>query len=396
MGVAVPGGAIAQGASLPARMAASGAATGAMGGVYGFMEGEGLQDRAQEAQDAAKFGTAIGAAIPVAGAAVNAVGGRMAANRMAKQLAKGAETTDDMMRRGMAEYKAVDDLGVQIKPEAFDDARGRIIEALRSGTGFDELPGPGSLTPKTARVMQIMQKSADDMAGSNANPALPFRSLDQMRRQAGAAAGNVMEKSDQQAGMKVIEGLDEFVRNLTDDDVIAGDAKKLPGLIDKARKTWATMSKSQKIDDAMDAAENYRYGFSNGIKWQFKKILNSPKMSRGFSDAERRAMQRVVNGTFPEKTLELLGSGLTQVGGLVGAGLGMAGGGLPAVAGGLALTGGSMLGRKGADAVARKNAEIARALIASGKAANLPAKIDTKVAPIVEQLMRRGTAVAVQ
>lgn len=381
------------------QVGASAAATGALSGIYGFAEGEGgAQRRASDALGDAKVGAGIGAALPLVGGAINRAGNalnRGKVDRAAKRAAQGAPSTDDLLAQGARDYQAVDDLGVQIKPQSFDNARGRIVNALRSNTGFDELPGPGSLTPKTARVMQIMDEASGAMR-KEPTAALPFRSLDQMRRQAGAAAGNVAEKADQQAGMQVIEGLDDFIGALGPNDVVAGDAKALGPAIEKARKTWATMSKSQKVDDAIEAAENYRYGFANGIKWQFKKILNNPKLARGFDDAEKRAMQRVLNGTIPEKALEIAGSGLTQVGGVVGAGLGAVSGGLPGAVVGLGLTGGSMGARSLANNVSRKNAEIARALIASGKAGQLPVPVESRAGTIAAQLLRQGTAAAVQ
>lgn len=395
--LAVPVGTISQAGSLPVRMGKSAAQGAGLGAVYGALTGEDTQDRLEGVQSGAAWGAGIGAAVPAIGGAIEKATSGRRVDRAAKQLAKGAPSSDDLRTLGQQQYQQVDDLGVQIKPEAFERNRQQIVDYLRKNTGFDELPGPGSLTPKTGRVMQIMGNASDEMASAQgANPGLPFKSLDQMRRQAGAAAGNVTEKADQQAGMGVIQGLDDFVQRLTDDDVLAGDVQQLPSLITKARETWSRMSKSQKIDDAMEAAENYRWGFSNGIKYQFKKILNNPKLARGFSDAEKRAMQRVVKGSIPEKALEFAGSGLTSIGGILGGTLGMASGGIPALAAGAAVSAGSMGARRAADSVARKNAEIARALISSGKAANMPAQLELKSRPLIEQLMRQGTVAATQ
>lgn len=387
----MPFGAV-KGATTSVKALKSGGIGAGVAGTYGFTEGEGgILPRLQDAGLSVPLGFAGGYAAPhiakIGGRVVDGVKHRVAQNRAGKVAIRGAPTTEELAQQGRAAYDAVDDLGVQIRPEAFSRATDNIRGNLRANTGFDELPGPGSLTPKSARAMQIMDDASDVMANNPSNPALPFKSVDQMRRQAGAAAGNVTEKSDQKAGMEIIKGLDDFIENLSPDDAIAGDVKALPGAIKKARETWQIMSKSQKIDDAMEAAENYRWGFSNGIRWQFKKILNSDKLRRGFNAAEIKAMQKVVKGTLPQKVLDLMGSGLTQIGGIAG---GVVTGNPVA---GLALTGASMASRAGANALARKNTEAARALIASGKAGILPPLQLPGYSPQLERLTRQGTGV---
>ncbi|ETX13274.1 hypothetical protein OCH239_12610 [Roseivivax halodurans JCM 10272] len=380
-------GTLSRGASLMPRVGASVAAGGAGGATYGFMEGEGLSDRTTDAQTGAKFGAAAGlAAVPV-GAAVQRAGDAIVGRRAMANAARNAPSSEELRAMGQAAYRQIDDAGVQIKPEAFERNRQRIVDVLRRGTGFDELPGPGSLTPNSARVSQIMGEASSRMA-QESTAALPFRSLDQMRRQAGAAAGNVTNKTDQQAGMTIIEGLDDFIENLSPDDVVVGDAKALKDAIPKARDLWARMSRSQQIDDAIAQEGNYLSGGASAIRNQFAKILRNPKLSRGFSEAEKAAMRRVVQGSAPKRILDLLGGGLGQLT-QIGAGFGI--GGLPGAALG---AGTATLARKGSEAITNRNAEIARAIIAGGKMrGGLPVASEAN-RRVIEALIRRK-AVAV-
>lgn len=346
--------------TVPRKMAAGGILGGAAGGAYGFMEGEGGKDnRLQSARDNAGIAAGVGAAVPGIAAGVRGMRNAHALNKAAKKAAKGAPTTDELRAAGSALYDEVDNLGVQIKPEAFDKARGGILDQLRGNTGFDELPGPGSLTPQSSRTMQIMDEASARMA-QEPTAALPFKAVDQMRRQAGAAAGNVSNKTDQRAGAEIISGLDDFVARLDKDDVLAGDVDKLPELISKARDTWTRMSKSQKLDDAIEASDNYLSGPGTGLKYQFKRILQNKKLSRGFSQAEKRVMKRVVNGTIPEQVLRTMGSGLTQIGGALGAGMAVN----PLA--GAAVFGASKGARMLSDRIIQKNAETARRVMANG------------------------------
>jgi hypothetical protein len=386
--VAAPVGAIASTGSLPLRMAKSAATTGALSGFYGFNAGEGgFQDRAAGALPQAGMGAVIGAAIPGAGSALQTLLNSNLANAAIKKGAKGAPSSDELKAIGNALYKEVDDAGVQIAPQAFDRARGTILDDLRANTGFDELPGPGSLTPNSARANQIMGEASIRM-GADPTAALPFKALDQMRRQAGAAAGNVANKTDQKAGMTIIEGLDDFVKTLGPNDVVAGDIAALNAAIPKARDVWSRMSKSQMIDDAIEAGGDYLSGASSGIRNQFKNILRNKKLAARFSDAEKAAMRKVVSGSIPEQLLNLAGSGLGQLA-TIGGGMF---GGFPGVLAGTAVAAGS---RKLAEGVTRGKAETLRGLVANGGLPNLP-QATTVLRDLMEQRMRLGTAASIQ
>lgn len=374
-------GTVGRGAGIARQAVASAAAGAGMGATHGFLEGEGLEDRLGQARVGALLGGGVGAAAPAIGGVIQNVANNHAARRAIANSARGAPATEELAEQGRIAYQAIDDAGVQIKPEAFDRTSQQIRNNLRDRTGFDELPGPGSLTPNSARTMQIIDSAGERMA-EDATAALPFRSLDQMRRQAGAAAGNVANRADQKAGVEIIEGLDSMVRNLGPDDVVAGDVRALQEALPKARDIWARMSRSQTIDDAIEAGQDYLSGASSGIRNQFRRILRSDKLSRGFSDAEKAAMRKVINGSLPERVLNLVGGGLGQLGQI---GIGTALGGPLGFALG---TGTAAASRKAAEAITGRNAETVRALIANGGLRELPQASD-QVGRISEILARR-------
>ena len=381
-------GTLGRGASMPARIAASSAAGAGMAGTYGFTEGEGLENRGELAREGAKLGALIGGVAPMVGAGVQRLADRRASHVAIRDAAKGAPTSAQLRAQGNAAYQAIDDANVQIRPETLARTREATLNNLRANTGFDELPGPGSLTPNSARTMQIMGEAGERMA-QEPTAALPFRSLDQMRRQAGAAAGNVTNKTDARAGMEIIQGLDDMVRNLGPDDVVSGDVQTLQELLPKARDIWSRMTRSQLIDDAIEAGQDYLSGSASGIRNQFRSILRNDKLSRGFSEAEKAAMRRVINGSIPEQILNLLGGGLGQLG-QIGAGFGL--GGMPGALAGAAT---AAAARRASEAVTGRNAEIVRALIANGGLQSLPVASDS-VRRITETLLRRGAASASQ
>lgn len=382
-------GAVAQGGNLLSQIWRGALYGGATGAAYGFGEGEGgAANRRDGAKWNALLGGFIGGAVPAIGAGVRSVAQGRASRNAIAGAARGAPSTDELRAAGNALYQQVDDAGVQISPEAFDRTRAGILDRLRNTTGYDELPGPGSLTPNTARVMSIMDEASGRMA-AEPTAALPFRSLDQMRRQAGAAAGNVTNKTDQRAGMAVIEGLDDFVQKLGPEDVIAGDPDALKSAISKARDVWSRMSKSQLVDDAMERSENYLSGSASGVRNQFKNILQNKKLAAQFTAAEKAALRSVTHGSTLDQLINLAGGGLAQMGSIGG---GFAAGGPLGALAGAGLAAGQ---RKLAEGVTMRSAERARAAIASGALRNPEVMNALAIAGQVPQRLTNALGLAV-
>ena len=387
LGVAIPGGAIgtlARGASLPARIGASAAAGAGMGGTAGFMEGEGLEDRLSQAQTGGLLGAGVGAAIPVVGAGVQKIADTRTANRAIRNTVANAPTSDQLRASGQAAYRAIDDAGVMVRPDRVRGTMQGIADDIRSeGLKFDSL---GSAMPASRAALGV----ADEVSQSTAN-SVPFSDLDMLRRAIGnASASNLANRNDTRVATQALSGLDDFVRNIGPDDIDSGDIETLQTMLPKARELWSRMSRSQLLDDAIEAgSNNYRTGAASGIRAQFQRVLNNPKLIRGFSDAEKAMIRRVVNGTLPEQALNYLGSGLGMITqGAVGAAVG----GLPGMIAGAATGAGS---RKLAERMVNKNAEIARAIVAAGGMPQLPVASDA-ARKITEGLMRRTTAAAPQ
>lgn len=382
--LALPGGALAKaGGSLVKRALLSGVTTGAAGGTYGFMEGEGgVEARAEGAEKDGVLSAGIGAAIPFAGAGVKRIADALANRGAVKAATRGAPSTDALRRQGQAAYEAIDNAGVSINPAKVREGLGGIADALRGeGAAYT---GAEKVLPASRAIME----AAEDV-GARAN-SVPWKELDVFRRYMGNAAGaNPANRADTRNATNALSRLDDFVQGLGPNDVDAGDIEALQELLPKARDLWSRMSRSQTIDDAIEAAGNYQSGAASGLRNQFRRILNSPKLSRGFSDAERKMMQKVVNGGIGDVILHYLGGGLGMMGTMGG---GAALGGLPGFLAGAGVAAGA---RKLSERSTGKKAEVVRALIANGGLPALPGA-SPAVQQITEQLLRRGTAAGVQ
>ena len=365
------------------------AGTGATGaGVYGYMEGEG-DDRLEEARKGATLGGAVGAVIPIAGAGVQRAADALVRGRAMKEVLKNAPSTDQQLRIGRQLYDQVEGAGVAIRPDATRRVLGEVTQGLHEqGAGYT---GAEKVLPQSRAIME----AADDVGRGN---TVPFRELDTFRRYVGNAAGaNPANAADTRAATGAQVRINDFLENLGPNDVDAGDVKAFTTLWPKAKEIWARMSKSQMLDDAIDNAANYQSGEASGLRNQFRRIVSNPKLRRGFTDAEVKLMRRVVNGTISEQILNYMGSGLGMMGQIAagGAAGALGGGPLGALAG---TTAGSISAagtRKLADRMTRRNAEIARALVAQGGNVNLPVATDS-ARRVAESLLRRGVAAVLQ
>lgn len=366
-------------ATMGGRMAASALLGGGQSALAGAGAGEG-EGRARGALIGGLIGAGLGAAAPPVASGLGKLWEAFKTPAALKAAAAGAQTTDELRAAGNAAYQAIDDAGVVVKPEAFADATGKITGDM-AANGLRMTTGRQQLTPKAADLAEVMYDMATDPAYSK---GVPFSEIDVLRKIAGAPASDMANNLDRSLGVRAIEGIDDFVNNLTPDQVASGNAENLPEMVKTARSLWSKMLKSGLIDDAIEKSKNYQSGEASGLANRFRTILNSDKLSRGFTDAEKAAMRRVINGTLPERFLRFMGGG---IGNVVSGATGYNAGGIVGLLGGTAISGGA---RKAAEVIANRNAELVRALIANGGKANLPVVPGTTKAAL--SAMIRGGA----
>lgn len=397
-GIATPLGTIGtlgKGAGMMARIGASAAAGAGMGGTYGFMEGEGLDDRIAQAETGAKIGGAVGGAAPVVAGGVQKIADALARRSAMRAAAKGAESTAQTRAASGAAYDAFENSGVEISPDAMNRLRTALTDRL-SREGLDTLPGQGSLTPGGQRIVNAVSGMDDEVAAAAAagqNPAVPLGSIENLRRQAGNVAQGVnplgRATADARLGSIAIEEIDNFVNGLQAADVPIGDVNVARNALSKARELWARASKTQLLDNVVDAQDNYLGGSASAIRNKTASLLRNPKTARQFSEAEKAMLQKIIGGNGLTRAIRLMGNGIgRQIQMAGGAGLG----GVPGALAGL-LTG-ELTGAM-ADRNAVRGAEIVRAIIANGGMKTLP-NASPAIGRITEALVRRGGAAVPQ
>jgi hypothetical protein len=335
----------------------AGATSGALqGGLYGSLAGEGgPEGRIKEAERGAIMGGGIGGAAPVLGAGVRKLSDRLAANRFIAN----APTTPDLRQIGDDAFAAADAIAPATPANQFQQFVAQVSPVLKQ-EGLDP-----TLHPKASGILARFEKESRSAAG-------PAR-MDTLRRLAARVAQST-DADEARIGKIMLGQFEGFIDNVSPQ---YGQA------LGDANQAWSQFKKSQLIDDAVERGSRAASGVENGIRIEFNKILNNPKLRRGLTPEQVEAMERVVEGTIPGNILRRVGKFSPGTGRQGSALISTLGGGLGAAGTG-ALTGSTLLGAAGAVAVpavgygAQKLAEastvrsanLARALMATG--ANAP------------------------
>lgn len=222
--------------------------------------------------------------------------------------------------------------------------------------GFD-----AGLHPKVAAVLRRVQ-----VAGGE---PLTTTQMDTLRKVAQDAASSI-DRGEARLGKIIIDKIDGFIDELPEQAVTGGNANA-GQLYRQARGLWSRARKSELLTEAVEKAKNQASGFENGLRTQFRSLLNNPKKMRGFTDAEKEAIKTVVRGGSAENMLKALGKfGFTegQATNMLLGSLGIAGGAAVAGPGGAAVV--PIVGqtaRMAAQKLTQRNAKLADLVVRAGK-----------------------------
>jgi len=283
--LAVPG-AVLKGMSAPSALtrAATGAAVaGTEGALYGFAAGEGgFGERVDDAWKTGAIGAGLGAGAPLAGKLLGEILEKQAAGRANKAMLRKAPNPAQMADDAKRAFAQADAAGGLDRGALMRAYPGMMDDAVRKGVDVAE-DGGASLTPQSARALNRIENAATDP-----NPAISFRELDTLRRQAQVPASNVGNRVEASAGSRMVGQIDDVI------DQASAEAGKSAA---EGRKIWGQLRRSELITEAMEKAENYASGFEAGLRSQLRRIIENPKLRSGFSEDEIDLMTKVVRGT---------------------------------------------------------------------------------------------------
>lgn len=309
-------------------------------------------------------GTAFEPFARVAGALVGGYAGsrfgapERAATPTAREIRQSAGYGDDLTE-ALRNAKTTKSTYQGIVSDLWDDVK-------QAGTSYDVQQNFGRTFQNELKLVQ--QEGAS------------LHSLERLRRAIRSAGGGTLDTPNQAIAERLINRLDDAVENLSASNIAATGATGKPALdvLKEARQTYRIGKKAQLIEDAVERAKTQASGVENGLRIQFRRILNNPKLKRNFNKQEIEAIERVANGDFSTNAMRWLGTfgfpidqGRSALGSFLGGGAGAAigssiAGPAGAFVGGPALMAVGTAARMGADASTRRAAEIADLLVKSG------------------------------
>jgi hypothetical protein len=270
-------------------------------------------------------------------------------------------TTEELAKAGGADIQAAKMSGLDIKGSAVAE-QGRKLEQELFDSGIHPVDAPATFTK-----LKALQDAPPDAIFTAANLQSLRESL-----QATAQNFNPAAAKDQLAASRAIKGMDQFLPNVAETDVLAGAAAPTAQLFERGRGNYAAAMRSNDITGILDRANtgileraetraqaaNSGRNIDNTIRQKVASALEKPKEVSGLSDEELAAYNSLIEGGKGRNTARYTanlmggGGGIGQTGvAAIGAGIGGAVGGVPG-----ALIGGGLPTAIGSGAKAIANA----------------------------------------
>ena len=281
------------------------------------------------------------------------------AGKIAREIKDAVPTKEKIKQTSRAIFKEIDETGAIIKEKPLNILINLLeSDAKKAGLDID-------ITPKSNKAI----KRFAEFKGKG----ITTTDLDTLRKVAQNAAKSI-ESADAAIGVKMVNTIDDFLDNVGENALKIPEGKNAAQIGKKykiARNLWGRAKRSELLEAAFETARNQASGFENGLRTQFRQILNNKRKRKFFNDSEIKAMNRVVRGDTKENIAKLIGKlglsegGATQlIGTTIGIGLGATFGGTP---GAIIVPLVGQVSKKLAQRMTRLNAEFADSVIRAGK-----------------------------
>ena len=291
--------------------------------------------------------------------ATRAAKARLAKGRIAREISDSVPSVDQLKSTARAVYKEIDDAGVAVKTSAYDALVDKITSVTKKA-GLDH-----RTTPKAAGALDVFT----DLKGKSVS----VTELDTLRKVAQGVAKSI-EPAEAALGMRMIETIDDFLDTAGPSILVLPEgveAAKIAKNYRTARDMWGRAKRGEILEEAFFKARNQASGFENGIRTQFRSIINNKRVRKFFTKEEVDAMTKVVRGDTKQNIARLIGKlgfsegGATNiVGGALGA---VAGAVIAGEVGAVAVPLIGQVSRKLAQRMTVRGAEFADTVIRAGK-----------------------------
>jgi hypothetical protein len=269
---------------------------GANAAAYGALDAAGAAEDGKRLE-AAKEGGTQGA---ITGAVLGGVLGKIASKAETPNLPPKIEV-DDLKQMSRAAYGDADAAGAMFGSQALGTLRGTVVDDLA------ELGYHPKMHPNVAAVLDDIERLQAHTADGG---VVALKGMDTLRQIAGSAAGSSVPK-ERLIASRIIDRIDELIENPA--SMVGGNSAQASTAIAGARDLWSRAAKTQKIEEAMlkaedRAASTYSGGNqNNAMRQNLRRILDNPKLRRGYTAAEQAKIRRVVRGTPDQNFMRWVG-----------------------------------------------------------------------------------------
>lgn len=273
---------------------------------------------------------------------------------------EGVPSLEQIKTDAAAAYKRADEAGIVVQDNSLKGLKTRVTTIAKK-EGLDR-----DLHPDSAAVLKKITQSKGNLTLSE---------LETLRKVANDARGS-MKPADQRIAGKIVDEIDDYIDNLSDTDIVAGDATKAKAL-KEARSLYSRQKKAEEINDLVERAKISAPNFSgsgmeNALRTEFRNLAKNKNRMRRFTPEEQAAIKKVATGGPLENTMRFIGKFAPTgvVSGILTGGAGaMIGGPL-----GAALPLAGLGGRAAATRMTMKNVTAAEELMRRGPQGNALSK----------------------
>lgn len=205
-------------------------------------------------------------------------------------------TVADLKDAARASYKSPEVEAVRINPQSTANLAAQ-IESDLAKQGFRPKPNQGAPVFEEVRGLVPPQGVG----------AVSVADIDSARKALGVIAKERdltgAPTANASAARAAIDHINDYLPNLKQADVLAGDAAKAAGILDEARSNWGAAKRAEAVDlqltraDRQAAKSGSGSNIENSMRQKIATLLDNPKRTVGFSDAEKAAMESIVRGT---------------------------------------------------------------------------------------------------
>lgn len=346
--------------TLGQRLLAGGASGAVLSGADTAARGGDLGDIATNSA----LGAGLGMVFPAAGAVRNAMGNKAAQKAATNAAIANAPAASELKTAASDLFKAVDQAGVTVNPQSF---RNFVVDLAKKAKSMRI---NATLDPKAYATFSELGSIMGEVAAGKPLTMSDLHTIRQIAQKAAVSA----EGRDAMFANMIVDGIDNFVlkpgATMTPNGATTG--KQLL----EAVSTWGRAKRVGLVENAIEKARNTASGFENGLRIEFRKLLNNKKTAGLFTAAERAEIEKVVRGTTGANLAKLIGkfgfgsgNASNMLGGTIGSGvgatLGSAFGPFGSFAGAALAGGGASLARKASEKLTEKAAERAAKVVAT-------------------------------